>query len=130
MKMKFWQWEYDFNKEDAEIVVPLILLLLGLTLTPLNKTWLWVGGVAYYLLFFFLKPCFLGLKKLFGRVHHWWIFRCSHCKSRDVVEQGYQEYKGDVPYAFYICNRCDETSVLVRDRLIKAVRKGTRSLAK
>jgi hypothetical protein len=27
MKIKLWQWEYDFDKEDAKIVVPLILLL-------------------------------------------------------------------------------------------------------
>ena len=29
MKIKLWQWEYDFDKEDAQIVVPLALLLLG-----------------------------------------------------------------------------------------------------
>jgi hypothetical protein len=37
MKMKLWQLEYDFNKEDAEIVVPLILLLLGLVYTELIR---------------------------------------------------------------------------------------------
>jgi len=30
MKIKLWQLEYDFDKEDAKIVVPLILLLLGI----------------------------------------------------------------------------------------------------
>ena len=29
MKIKLWQWEYVFDKEDAKIVVPLILLLLS-----------------------------------------------------------------------------------------------------
>jgi hypothetical protein len=46
MKIRFGQWgEYDFDKEDAKIVVPLILLLLGLTLTPLRKEWL-IGAAA------------------------------------------------------------------------------------
>lgn len=120
MKIKLWQWEYEFDKEDAKIVVPLILLLLGLTLTPLNKVWLWVGAVAYYLLYFFLKPCGSLLASSFGAVHHWFIFRCPYCRSREVVEQGLQEYKGDIPYYFHICNRRHETSVLVNDRLIKA----------
>jgi hypothetical protein len=125
MKMKLLQWEYEFDKEDAKIVVPLILLLLGLTLTPLNKTWLWTGAVAYYVLYFFLKPFVFGLKDLFGRFHHWLIFRCPYCKSREVIEQGLQEYKGDVPYYFHICNRCHETSVLVNERLIKATSRKT-----
>ena len=37
MKIKLWQLEYDFDKEDAKIVVPLILLLLGLIFTQLRK---------------------------------------------------------------------------------------------
>lgn len=49
MKIKLWQWEYDFDKEDAKIVVPLILLVLGLSLTPLRKEAIWGGAVAYYL---------------------------------------------------------------------------------
>ena len=53
---KLWQWEYDFEKEDAKIVIPLILLLLGLTFTPHHAEVLWAGAVAYYLLYFFLMP--------------------------------------------------------------------------
>jgi len=45
MKIKVWQLEYDFDKEDAKIVVPLILLVFGLSLTPLRKDWL-IGGAA------------------------------------------------------------------------------------
>jgi hypothetical protein len=37
MKIKLWQLEYDFDTEDAKIVVPLILLLLGLIFTQLRK---------------------------------------------------------------------------------------------
>ena len=92
MKIKLWQLEYDFDKEDAKIVVPLILLLLGLVFTPVNKAALWIGATAYYLLYFFLEPCFLGFKRLFTRFHVWLSFRCPYCKSRDVILQGYQGY--------------------------------------
>jgi hypothetical protein len=122
MKIKLWQWEYDFTREDAEIVVPLVLLLLGLAFTPLNKAALWIGGVAYYLLYFFLKRFVVGLKGLFGRLHHWLIFRCPYCKSRQVILQGYDGYHSDEVYAFHLCNECRKTSVLVNQRLIKATR--------
>jgi hypothetical protein len=122
MKLKLWQWEYDFDKEDAKIVVPLILLLLALTLTQLRKDALLGGAVAYYLLYFFLPPCLLTLKKLFAGMRHWWIFRCPNCKSREVILQGYQGYNSDEQYAHYLCNRCRKTIVMVNDRLIKTGR--------
>ncbi len=122
MKIKLWQWEYDFDKGDAEIVVPLVLLLLGLAFTPLNKAWLWSGGVGYYLLYFFLKPCMLEVKRLLGSLYHWWIFRCPYCKSREVILQGYEGYHSDEQYAFHMCNQCRETSVLVNEKLVKASR--------
>jgi hypothetical protein len=122
MKIKLWQWEYDFDRNDAEIVVPLVLLLLGLAFTPLNKAWLWSGGVAYYLLYFFLRPCILGVRHFLEKLYHWWTFRCPYCKSREVVLQGYQGYHSDEHYAFHRCNRCRETSVLVNEKLIKASR--------
>ena len=122
MKIKLWQFEYDFDKEDAKIVVPLVLLPLGLAFTQLKKEALWIGAVAYYLLYFFIKPCFLGLKGLVAGIRTWLFFRCPYCKSREVVLQGYQGYHSDECYAFYLCNQCRETSVLVNERLIKATR--------
>lgn len=123
MKIKLWQWEYDFDRNDAEIIVPLVLLLLGLAFTPLNKSWLWSGGVAYYLLYFFLRPCVLGVKRLIHGLHQWWVFRCPYCKSREVVLQGYQGFRhSDEQYAYHLCNQCRETSVLVNEKLIKADR--------
>ena len=119
MKIKLWQWEYDFDKDDAKIVIPLILLLLGLVFTPLRKDALWGGAVAYYLLYFFLGPCFLTLKELFTRLRHWLFFRCPYCKSPEVILQGYEGYHSDEYYAYHLCNRCRETSVLVNGRLIK-----------
>jgi hypothetical protein len=118
MKLKLWQWEYDFDKDDAKIVVPLILLLLGLTLTQLRKDWLLGAACAYYVLYFFLPPCARALKQLSDRLWHWFIFRCPYCKSREVFLQGYQGYNSDEQYAYHLCNRCRETSVLVNDRLI------------
>jgi hypothetical protein len=37
MKIKLCQWEYDFDREDAKIVIPLILLWLGLIFTQLKR---------------------------------------------------------------------------------------------
>lgn len=120
MKIKLWQLEYDFDKEDAKIVIPLILLVLALAFTPLNKAVFLGGALAYYLLYFFLKPCLSGLKQLFAPVRQWLSFRCPYCKSREVFEQGYQEYHGDIPYMWHLCNHCGETSILLNNgRLIK-----------
>jgi hypothetical protein len=122
MKIKLWQWEYDFDRGDAEIVIPLALLLLGLAFTPLNKAWLWSGGVGYFLFYFFLKPSIIGVNRLLEDFYHWWIFRCPYCKSREVILQGYQGYHSDEQYAFHLCNQCRKTSVLVNEKLIKAGR--------
>ena len=119
MKIKLGPLEYDFNKEDAKVVFPLILLMLGLGLTQLKKEVLWIGAVAYYLLYFFLPPCLLALKGLFSRVGLWLRFRCPYCRSSEVILQGYQGYHSDEQYAFHVCNRCRKTSVLVNERLIK-----------
>jgi hypothetical protein len=122
MKIKLWQWEYEFDKEDAKIVVPLVLLVLGMVFTQLNKEALWGGVVAYYLLYFFLKQCLLRIEKLFARLRGWLFFRCPYCKSPEVILQGYQGYHSDELYAYHLCNRCHKTSVMVNERLIKAGR--------
>lgn len=129
MKIKLWQFEYDFDKEDAKIVVPVLLLVLGLVFTPINKSALWLGTVAYYLLYFFLRPLVTGAGALFQRLHHWLVFRCPYCKSREVFLQGYQGYHSDEQYAWYLCNHCGETLILVNERLIKpGPGKGVREL--
>jgi len=114
MKIKIGSWaDYDFDKEDAKIAVPLILLLLGLTLIPLHKGWLLAGVTAYYALYFFLPPTYLAIKRLFARLSHWRTFRCPYCKSHDLILQGIQEFHGDIPYDWYFCHRCRESSVYV-----------------
>jgi hypothetical protein len=122
MKIKLWQWEFEFDKEDAMLVFPLILLLLGLFCTQFKKEAIWGGAVAYYLLYFFLKPAILALKELVTRVYHRVLFRCPYCKSREVILQGHQGYHSDEQYAYHLCNRCRETSILVNERLIKSGR--------
>src|ERR1019366_222317 len=109
MKLKFWQTEFEFNKEDAEIVIPFILLLLAVSLTPLPKHWLLAAGAVYYLLFFFLQKCALLLKRFVEHLHFKWRFKCPYCKSREVIMQGYQGYHSDELYVYYLCNQCRET---------------------
>ncbi|GEM_PF-3463794 len=116
MKIKFWQFEYDFDKEDAKIVIPVLLLVLGLVFTPINKSVLWLGAAAYYLLYFFVKPFFATLNNLRSKFQ----LRCPHCKSRDIIFQGLDNYHGDVPYDWFLCNHCGETSILLNNgRLVK-----------
>jgi len=123
MKIKLWQSEYDFDKEDAEIILPILLLVLGLIFTQFNKEVLWGGSAAYYLLYFFLKPCCSVVAGAYARVRSWWHFRCPSCKSRELIFQGYQGYHSDEEYAYCLCNRCHETAVMVGERLLKARRR-------
>lgn len=122
MKIKLWQLEYDFDKEDAKVAVPLILLMLGLAFTQLNKLALLCAAAAYYLLYFFLEKCLRALGELLSRLRAWLFFKCPWCKSREVFLQGYQGYHSDEQYAIHLCNDCRKTSVLVNNRLIKATR--------
>jgi len=116
MKIKLWQFEYDFDKDDAKIVVPVLLLTLGLAFTPIHKSALWSGAVAYYLLYFFLRPFFAILNDLRLKFR----LRCPFCKSRDIVYRGMNNYHGDVPYDWYLCNHCGETSIFLNNgRLVK-----------
>ena len=123
MKMKLWQWEWEFDKDDARIVIPLVLLVFGLAWTQVRKEVLLAGAGVYYLLYFFLKPVLLGIRDFFRAVHHWVVFRCPYCRSRDVFLQGYQGYHGDQEYGYHLCNHCKETSIEVRSRLIKATQR-------
>ena len=120
VKIELWQFKYDFDKDDAKIVIPVLLLALGLAFTPLNKSWLWSGAVVYYVLYFFLKPFWIALGGLFEKIHHWWMFRCPFCKSRDVFLQGYGGYHSDEFYGWHLCNHCGETVILLHSgKLIK-----------
>ena len=118
MKIKLWQFEYKFDNNDAKIVIPIILTTLGLIFTNLNKNNIWILSVIYYIIYFFFIKTLNSIKILRDIV----LFRCPHCKSHAVFLQGYQGYHSDEHYAFYLCNDCRGTSVLINDRLIKAER--------
>jgi len=118
MKMKLLQWEFEFDKDDAKIVIPVLLLTLGLAFTRINKSALWGGAVAYYALYFFLKPIVTTFNDLRSKFH----WRCPYCKSRDIVYRGMNDYHGYgmVPYDWYLCNHCGETLIrLNHGRLVK-----------
>lgn len=114
MKIKFWQFEYDFDKDDAKIVVPLILLLVAISFTGLNREMLLVLSVIYYLLYFFLKKMLETLQVHFVKL----MLRCPKCKSRKVLLQGYQTYKSDECHAYYYCTTCEVSSIMTEGGLV------------
>jgi hypothetical protein len=122
MKFKIGHWgEFDFNKDDAKIAVPLILLVLGLPLTRVRRDWLLGGAVIYCL-------CVNAVGSIYTWTRHWLLFGSPHCKSREVVLQGYQGFNSDEHYGYHFCNRCRETSILVNNRLIAPRRGPPRSM--
>jgi len=115
MRIRFWQFEYDFDRDDAKIVVPIILLLVAISVTDLSPLWLLTTIVAYYLLYFFAMD-------LAGIVKDCWSrrkMRCPNCKNRKIFLQGYQGYKSDEQYAYYFCDHCKTTSILTDGGLLK-----------
>src|SRR5688572_24333305 len=53
MKLKLWQFEYEFDRDDAKIVVPLVLLAVAVAFTKLDPILCVAAGVVYYALYFF-----------------------------------------------------------------------------
>lgn len=114
MKLKFWQFEYDFDKEDAKIVVPIILLLIALSFTTFDRQILVLLTAFYYLLYFFLREAVSGIKSLIPTPK----LKCPKCKNRKIILQGYQGYKSDEQYAHYFCTDCGQTSILTDGGLL------------
>ena len=115
MKIKFWQFEYDFDRDDAKIVVPIILLLVAAWFTNLNPILLVGLAAAYYLLYFFMADAILAIG---GRITKMRL-RCPACKNRKIILQGYQSYKSDEMYPYYYCDSCKTTSILTDGGLLK-----------
>ena len=114
MKLKFWQGEFEFDKDDAVIVIPIILLLLSFA-TPLPKVWLLVGFATYFAVLFFGGKLVQPFKKLYVK----WAYRCPWCRSSSMVVLGLENYLGDCPFYFYRCNDCGKEAVQVDDKLVK-----------
>ena len=117
MKLKFWQGGFEFDRDDAAIVIPIILLLLSFA-TPLPKIWLIAGVAAYYVLLLFGG-------KLVDPVKKWLVrrsYRCPYCKSRHTVVLGLNDYLGNCPYYFHKCNDCGHESIDVGGTLVQPVK--------
>jgi ribosomal protein S27E len=115
MKIKLWQFEYDFDRDDAKIIVPIILLVIAVWTTNLNPILLIGLVVAYYLLYFFMSDAIAGIKGHMARLK----MRCPKCKNRKIILQGYQGYKSDEEYPYYYCDDCGTTSILTNGGLLK-----------
>ena len=115
MKIKLWQFEYDFDRDDAKIIVPIILLLMAISVTNLNPLWLLGLATVYYLLYFFLMDMVEGVKAYVAKTK----MRCPKCKNRKIFLQGYQGYKSDEQHAYYFCDSCKTTSILTDGGLLQ-----------
>jgi hypothetical protein len=115
MKLKLWQFEYDFDRDDAKIVVPIILLLVAVIATSLNPILLVGLTTIYYLLYFFLLDAVRAIRDLFAK----WNMRCPKCKNRKIFLQGYQSYESDELYPHYFCDSCKTTSILTDGGLLQ-----------
>ncbi len=115
MKIKFWQFEYDFDRDDAKIVIPVILLLAAISATNLDPVWLIGSTAIYYLLYFFMMDAVAAVKSQLVKLK----MRCPKCKNRKIILQGYQAYKSDEHYAYYFCDNCKTTSILTDAGLLK-----------
>ncbi len=116
MKIKFWQFEYEFDRDDAKIVIPILLLLIAIiSIGGVNPLWLLAATAVYYLLYFFSESTIAAIRAYLAR----WNTRCPHCKSRKIILQGYQGYKSDEQYPFYFCDECETTSILTGGGLLK-----------
>jgi DNA-directed RNA polymerase subunit RPC12/RpoP len=113
MKIKFWTFEYEFDKDDAKIVIPVILLLIAMLATNIDRTIMIQGATCYYLLYFFLDGLIRKLKSLLPKPK----LKCPKCKSRKIILQGYGTYKSDEHHAFYLCTKCKTTSILTEGGL-------------
>ena len=113
MKVKFFQFEGDFDKDDAKIVIPIVLLILSLTFTKFNKEASILIGASYYIIYFFSAYWLTTLKGLLIKAR----LRCPKCKSRKIILQGYQGYHSDEQHAHYLCTSCKTTSILTEGGL-------------
>ena len=115
MMIKCWQFEYEFDRDDAKVIVPIILLLLAISVSNLNPIWLLGSAAVYYLLYFFLRDAVAGIKGYLAEPK----IRCPKCKNRRIILQGYQPYKSDEHYAYYFCDSCKTTSILTDGGLLQ-----------
>lgn len=108
MKIKFWQFEYKFDKDDAKIVIPVMLLLIAISATEIDRTILVLITTCYYLLYFFLEKLVVKIKNIIPKPK----LKCPKCKSKKIIYKGIIEYGEGVPYDSYYCSDCGKESIL------------------
>jgi DNA-directed RNA polymerase subunit RPC12/RpoP len=115
MKLKFWQFEYDFDKDDAKIVIPVLLLVIAVATTSFSPPLLIGVSVVYYMIYFFFD---IWAKKIADAIPKPKL-KCPKCRNSKVILQGYQNYKSDEHYPFYLCTKCGTTSILTQGGLLE-----------
>lgn len=116
MKLKIWQLgEFEFDRDDARIIVPILLLVLLLFTAPVALAWVLPAAAVYYLLLLFWKDVASALE----RYQDWRRMRCPKCKNRKIYLQGYQEYNSTELYPYYFCDNCNTTSILTGGGLLE-----------
>jgi len=115
MKIKLWNFEYDFDKDDAKIVVPIILLFAAILSTNIDPAILISFAAIYYLLYFFLFESVKKLKSVLPKPK----LKCPNCTNKKIILQGYQGYNSDEHYAYYWCSECKATSILTNGGMLR-----------
>jgi hypothetical protein len=69
MKLKFWQFEYEFDRDDAKVIVPIILLLMAISTTSLSPLWL-LGAAAVLSAVFLSRRCNRSRQSLSGPIEN------------------------------------------------------------
>ena len=115
MKIKAWQFEYEFDRDDAKIVIPIVLLLTAISATAVNPMW-WLATLTIYCLLYFFAGTAIDAARTFLAKRN---MRCPSCKNRKIFLQGYQGYKSDEQYPYYFFDSCETTAILTDGGLLK-----------
>jgi hypothetical protein len=115
MKLKLWDFEYEFDRDDAKIVVPLILSGLALAFAKLDPIWVIAADVFYYSAYFFGGSAAGAVKAAIEKQK----MRCPKCGNRKIYLQGYEGYNSDAHHAYYFCDNCRGTSILTDGGLLQ-----------
>jgi DNA-directed RNA polymerase subunit RPC12/RpoP len=109
MKFKIWKFaEISFGKDDAEIVIPFLLMLSLAYYKVYNPSVIIISGCLYYLTYFIFPKIKEPIKSIIRKIN---CMKCPKCRSKSIIYQGMGEYRGDVPYNYYLCMICGSTFI-------------------
>jgi DNA-directed RNA polymerase subunit RPC12/RpoP len=113
MKIKFPKFEFEFGKEDAEIVVPLVLLGVSFFAIPNYRGILFVITTIYFLILLLCKIVTPQIKLLILKRR----LKCPVCKSRLIILEGLRPYNSGVEHEVYKCTECQKYSIMTEGGL-------------